>query len=167
MGVPGQVPKDDADRIRRNPPPFEKVPLEWDGKVRGPDLPKRYKQLESGKWKIVRWHPATVQWYEQWRRTPQSMVFIETDWGFFVRTAILIDRFYTEDLETAKMISLFAEIRRCEEAYGGTFESRRKLRMEIKTPANEQHEEDQIRTEAQRAVNYIEKLTREASRQRK
>lgn len=179
MGIPGRPPKDDSERVRRNAPIYDKVQLRWDGLVRGPDLPERWgtcpcRGAQNGphpgffgvcnKYVEIPWHPQTHAWYEEWRRTPQSMTFTDTDWAFFADTALLFDRYWSEDAKTAEMVALAGEIRRRLDAYGGTFEARRKLRMEIQSDAHDAGKEAQVSNDAKEAVDYAEMLAKEAAR---
>jgi hypothetical protein len=162
MGLVGRTPKHDDDRVRRNAPIYEKIQVRWDGIVRGPELPTKWRQTEEGEYISEPWHPATLAWYELWRRTPQSMVFTDTDWEFFGETAKLHDRYWQPDLRVTELVALAGELRRREEAYGGTFEARRKLRMEIQSPQHDLAKDAEFENEVSSAVDYVEKLTKAA-----
>lgn len=171
MAISGLPPKHDDERQRRNAPVYKKVPLKWDGQVRGPELPK-----DIG----VTWCPKAKDWWEKWRRSPQSMVMHETDWEEMLITAVLYNEFWlpkfvrnpsTKKLEQvskspAEMKNLAHEIATRLAAYGATYEARLKLRMEIITPLTEAAEKAAIEKDAESAVNYMEMLTKSAATKR-
>lgn len=179
MGLTGRTPKHDDERIRRNAPIYDKIQVEWDGVVRGPDLPSRWvpcdcNRVGSGphpdyftgpcrEYVNKGWHPAAIAWYEEWRRTPQSMVFVDTDWMFFHQTALLVEEYWDEDCKKTERVSLAGEIRRREEGYGGTFEARRKLRLEIRSPQHDLAKQQQVVDDAKNVVNYVEMLNKAAA----
>lgn len=192
MAIQGPAPKHEDDRVRRNAPIYDKIQVEWDGQIRGPELPKRWAACQCmsspsgphppppdlippkkpvlkdcGHAVEVKWHPATLDWYNMWRQTPQSMVFVATDWEFFAETAKLHDMFWSEDLKPSELVALAGALKGREEAYGGTFEARRKLRLEITSPQHKAAKEAQFKVETKAAVDYAAKLTQEAAKQRK
>lgn len=157
MTFKGVAPKDDDDRVRRNLPTFAKVPMEWDGQVRGPKLPTRYP-----------WCLATLQWWEEFRRSPQSMVCVESDWSYLVDTALIYDRLWSnpQSLSVAELGKLANELRIRMGNYGDTWTNRKKDRIEIQSPQSRQAEADQIKADAQKAVDYMEILTKEAAKRK-
>lgn len=176
--TPGPAPKPDDERIRRNAPIYEKVPVSWDGEIRGPELPEIQIPCECGgagngphpdllpgpcrQLVTKEWHPRTREWWEMWRTSAQAMVMHATDWEIMLDTAYLHNMFYS-GYTTASMGSLNAlaqEIRKRQEPYGATWVDRRKLRLEVKTPQTASDEEAKIAAEAAVAVDYLERLNK-------
>lgn len=155
MAYRGRAPKPDDERVRRNAPAFQRIPVEWDGLVRGPGLPKNYS-----------WCKATIQWWEEFRRSPQSMVCIDTDWQFLLDTALIHDRIWRDpnSLPAPHLTNLMSEFRRRMGAYGYTFDDRLKQRIDVRSPAVEAAEKAEIQHEAKKAVDYMEMLTQEAAK---
>jgi len=147
MSITGPAPKQGAQR--RNKDTFDKTFVEWDGEVRGPELPDGFD-----------WHERTVAWYEKWRRSPQALVMTETDWELMLETALLHSRFWGAParMSPAQITALAGEIKRRVSAYGATFEDRLKLRIVISTPLSEQDDERDIKNAAYKAINYAERL---------
>src|SRR5678815_145228 len=83
--------KPDEKRLRRNKPTYDKVNVEWDGVVRGFDLPKGFK-----------WHELTLIWWDMWRRCPQSMIMIDSDWEVHLVTASMHSAYWS-GLESGKL----------------------------------------------------------------
>lgn len=115
MAGKGAVPRGyqsrDSDQARRQP----QTGLKWDGEVRGYDLP-------TGR----PWHPATVQWWEMWRRSPMAMVWIDSDWSFLIETAVLHDQYFSRPSHLVA-----AELRQRGAKMGITYEDRARLKMQI------------------------------------
>lgn len=135
----GPPPLHDDDRIRRNPPIYDKVQPEWDGYVRGPGLPGP----------PFVWCEKTTEWWERQRRSPQSMLMMDSDWDYMLDTALLHNALWTPEFSvdkdkgtfvyTAKsattLTNLSKEIRARMAEYGDTWANRRKLRMDLSTPS--------------------------------
>lgn len=152
----GPLGKSDEDRQRRNAPLYPKVPVNWDGAERGPELPEHPMGGE--------WCSHTRRWWDKWRNSPQSMVMLETDWELMMETAVLHDMLwnpYRKNIGAVSQTQLASEIRRRVSAYGASFEDRVKLRMEIKTPDMLAKEDADILDATRSFVNY-EKLLEEA-----
>lgn len=151
----GVRPKPDDERMRKNAPRFETVPVEWDGIVRGPDLPKRYS-----------WCLATQQWWEEFRRSPQSMVCADSDWQFLLDTALLHDKMWSDpaNLPITHLTSISAEFRRRMSSYGDTWDNRQKLRMQITSPQSEADRDAEIKAAAEQAIDYAQILAQEAAK---
>lgn len=147
MSQPGLPPKPDNERVRRNAPRLESVPVKWDGIVRLPDLPDDYD-----------WCPRTLKWWKTWQESPQSMVMTETDYEYMLETAFIHHKAFVDPdkLTAPYMTNLMAEIRRRLASYGGTWEARRKLAMSIESPQTEKEDEVLVEREAKLAVNYME-----------
>lgn len=145
MALRGVAPKPEEERTRRNAPIFSRLPVEWDGVVRGPVLPK-YRT----------WSAWTKDWYEAFRRTPQSMVCTTTDWMYIVDTALLYELMWTPKTPNTQVATLAAEFRRRMSNYGYTFEDRLKLRMDVKSPQSEASKEAEIKSAATEIVDSME-----------
>lgn len=145
MPMTGPAPKDDP--VRRNSPTFDKTYVEWDDVVRGPDLPED-----------IDWHPRTKEWWEKWRRSPQALVMLDSDWEMMLETALLHTRLWYGKMSSAQLVAVAGEVRRRVAALGSTFEDRLKLRIVIQTDADEQNEDKKIEDAAEQAVNYMERL---------
>lgn len=78
MGARGPAPKDPSERVRRNKPNVTTVAA--DGRLRGPALPN---------WLDEPWHPATVSWWHDLRREPQSRTWTKSDWAVLIDTALM------------------------------------------------------------------------------
>jgi hypothetical protein len=165
--IPGLPPKPDDERNRRNPPIYKTVPVQWDGIVRGPELPK-----DVG----VNWCPRTREWWEKWRCSPQGMVMHATDWEHMLETALLHNELWSPKIvldsngnlvqvskTAAEMKGLATEIRSRVAAFGCTYEDRLKLRIEIRTPQSEADRQAEIASAAEEAINYAEMLAKEAA----
>lgn len=169
----GPIPKDDGEAVHRNPRVHERMNLEWDGVIRGPELPR-----VSG----VRWCARTRKWWHMWRTSPQSMIMVDTDWEVMLEAALLHNTLWSNKatrmvrvgnnwemkevmLSPADRAALSAELRRKLAPYGSTYEDRAKLRLSVKSPADERSEEQVIQTEAKKAVSYMERLALEAAEQ--
>lgn len=147
MAYKGRAPKPDDERMRTNAPVFQRVPVEWDGIVRGPELPSHYP-----------WCAYTKRWWNDFRKSPQSMVCIDSDWYFLVDTALLFDKMWAnaERLSSGELKGLTTEFRVRMSAYGTTWDDRLKQRMEIRTPQSEADREAEIETKANDMIDYLE-----------
>ncbi len=155
MAYRGIAPKPDEERSRRNEPIYSRLPVKWDGKIRGPALSSKRE-----------WCEETLEWWEMFRRTPQSMVCTKTDWAFLQDTALLHQRIHDPEKPPAdsSFATLLGEFRRRMSSYGYIFEDRLKLRMEIDSPAKEAAEEAEIEQAAEKAVNYAQRLAEKAAK---
>lgn len=154
--------KSDEDRQRTNAPLYPKVPVNWDGAERGPELPEHPFAGDG-----IKWCAHTVRWWNKWRNSPQSMVMLESDWELMMETAILHDMLwnpYRKNVGAVSMTQLASEIRRRVAAYGASFEDRVKLRMEIKTPDMLAKDDAAALDAARSFVNY-ENLLQEAPKE--
>lgn len=105
-----------------------------------------------------------LEWYEVFRRSPQSMVCADTDWLFIRDTAFIYQLFWDapEKFHNAKL-GYIKEFRQRMGMYGATFEDRLKLRMDVNTPQSSQSEQKQIENDAAKAVDYLEMVTKKAA----
>lgn len=164
----GKGEKNPADRIRRNPETYVIDNVEWDGVKRGPSLPRGRT-----------WCVETKRWWDQWRKSPQSMLMTDSDWDFMLDTALLhnmlwsqgeAEKFYDENRPGGRRpngavstVQLAAEIRQRVAKFGATYEDRKKLRMVVSSPALEQMNEDRFSEDADDAVDYAERLLKKAA----
>lgn len=102
-----------------------------DGKIGGFDLPDANGFLPpiSGTPQIE-WHPATVKWWEAFRRSPQAVQMVtEPDWAFLLDTAMMHHMMWvTGNFDRA------AEVRIRSEKFGATVLDRMRLKMDIEIP---------------------------------
>ena len=122
MAGRGPVPKDAANRRRRNKDTVARIVIEADNRRRGPLLPKDVLGGEE-------WHPRTVAWWDTWRRSPQSQIFIGTDWDFLLDTALMHHTMWSKG-----RWEFAAELRIRAAKFGATPEDRQRLRMSIEIP---------------------------------
>jgi hypothetical protein len=143
--------KDPEDRVRRNKP-REPVPEqeieEWDGIIRGPELPD-----------VRNWHSETYKWWHTWRCSPQAAICTETDWESMKVAAIVYDRIQHGVSDTA-LANLTGELRKREGMFGASYEDRRRLGLGIRKPVSDNPEEDErIENEVNRAVDYFSRMS--------
>lgn len=93
------------------------------GKLGGFDLPEGV--LPKGK----EWHPRTVAWWEEWRRSPQAAAMITgPDWQYLLDTALLHHQYWSNGRwEFAN------ELRMREAKLGATPKDRADLKFEVDT----------------------------------
>lgn len=156
--VQGRTPKPDGEAVNRNQKLIDTTYLDWDGKVRGPELPSDYK-----------WHRQTKIWWEHWRSSPQAIVMADADWEELLLVAFLHHAIW-EDKGTrgGKMsiqgkVQAIAQIRRTTAEFGATFGDRLRLRMKIRTDFSDKEFEDHTERDAVSAVNYVEMLLQKAA----
>lgn len=161
MAGPGRgYSKPPSERVRRNKDGYDengfvlprdkksqdKLELpEWDGVIRGPVLPK-HPQGDS-------WHPQTEKWWETWRKSPQAMYCIETDWESLFMGAIVYDRIMRGVSNTA-LAALTGELRKREGMFGAALEDRLRLGMGEVTEST--REDINVEVEVQKAVSYFD-----------
>src|SRR6476620_4054058 len=133
--IKGPPPTEGSQHQAKNGSIYPKVPVNWDGEKRGPELPEGFN-----------WGPITIAWWEKWRNSPQSMVMLDSDWSLMLETALLVEMLWypSSRMGAVSATQLAAEIRRRVAAYGASFEDRTKLRMEITTPQMLSREEADI-----------------------
>lgn len=119
MAGRGPAPKDPEDRVRRNKPNV--TTIAGDGRLRGPALPD---------WMGEPWHPATLDWWANVRKSPQSRTWIPTDWNFLIDTALMHHTMWQKG-----RWDFAAEFRlRCAK-YGLTPKDRQDMGIKIEEPA--------------------------------
>lgn len=97
-----------------------------DGKTRGPVLPRGVLGVDR-EGKAIAWHPATVKWWNQWRRSPQALrMLTEPDWAYLLDTAKIHHEFWTSG-----RWEMAAELRLRAGKFGATPEDRARLGFEI------------------------------------
>lgn len=153
------VPKDDADRVRRNAPKFEETTIEPDDEIRGFALPP---YPDSA----IQWCGLTVEWWNMWRASPQAKLMAESDWWSLLVAAMCHNEIWrprkapwtgiNKPLGANSVTVLMAELRRREEAFGATWEARQRMRMKIKTSQSDEEQQKDIDAAAVGAVNYME-----------
>ena len=116
MAGRGPAPKDPAQRRRRNTAEPPTV-VHATGAKHGPELPES-----------LDWPPATIDWWETWRTSPQAATFTDTDWSFLVDTAVLHAEFWLGDR------SLASELRLRAAKFGATPEDRARLKISVGDP---------------------------------
>jgi hypothetical protein len=114
--MPGKGPAPKAVRSRPNDTARRQAEiqrLEKDGEIRGPELP-------DGDW-----HPRTIVWWDNWRRSPQAQHMAAVDWDFMVDTAMMHSQMWNGDLKMA------AEVRIRVAKFGATPEDRLRLKVQV------------------------------------
>jgi hypothetical protein len=117
MAGTGPLPSTHRQRerdTRRRASEFTTV--EDDGELRGPELVGEYS-------------PATLAWYDVWRRSPQAALFEATDWLRLSLLAPMVER----HMETPSAAAM-SEIRMNEERLGATYADRLRARIKIERP---------------------------------
>lgn len=107
----------------------QQISLVSDGKLRGPALPRGIMKDRAGK--AIAWHPATVKWWNSWRKSPQAIrMMTGPDWDYLLDTARIHHEFWTSG-----RWELAAELRLRAAKFGATPEDRARLGVEIGTGA--------------------------------
>lgn len=119
MAGRGPAPKDPDDRVRRNKPNVTTVA--HDGRLRGPALPDVMDEP---------WHKATLKWWENLRRSPQSLTWIQTDWDFLTDTALMHHQMWARG-----RWDFAAELRLRTAKFGITPRDRQDMGLKIEQPA--------------------------------
>lgn len=121
MARPGPAPKDPAQRVRRNKDTNQSFFLSSNGDLVGPDLPSDRE-----------WGQATRDYYDTWRRSPQSRAFESTDWPILHLYMVAYDdlMYHSHPGKGISTLKL-AEVRQGLSKFGATVEDRQKLRMSI------------------------------------
>ncbi len=94
-------------------------PLQHDGVLRGPELPR---EGPDG----VEWHPMTVDWWVTWRGSAQAQLFTSTDWSQLIDCAALHHVMWTH-----QRLELANEIRLRSAKFGETPEDRLRQRIAV------------------------------------
>ena len=123
--MPGPAP--DPRAIRRNKQPDKNLVVS-DGKLRGFPLPEGMLTDKHGEEED--WHPATRDWWEAWRRSPQAAGMLsEPDWYALLDTALIHHNMWMNG-----RWEFASEVRLRVAKFGATPEDRNRLRMEIEEP---------------------------------
>jgi hypothetical protein len=132
MAGRGPAPKDTRSRARDQAKrDAETVVVEASSELRGPDLPESFHAFEGEEWVESEWPPATVIWWQTWRRSAQASTFTETDWSFLLDTAVLHAEFWLGDRKVAP------ELRLRVAKFGATLEDRARLKLAVGEPQGE------------------------------
>lgn len=115
MAGRGPAPKPAATRRRRNAVQTTQICL--DGQIHGPDLPAD-----------TDWHPQTLIWWENWRRSDQASSLQPIEWDFLLDTARLHSEFWSGTSSVA------GELRLRVAKFGATMEDRLRLHLEAVQP---------------------------------
>lgn len=122
MAGRGPTPSGNRSRERDNK---ETTKLVSDGKTRGPALPRNVLKDRQGN--SIAWHPMTVRWWNNWRKSPQALrMMTGPDWDFLLDTALM-----HHEMWSAKKWELAAEVRLRVQKFGATPEDRSRLHVEI------------------------------------
>lgn len=90
---------------------------------------------ENGEPVREQWHPQTVRWWENWRRSPQATRMItEPDWDYMLDTALLHHNMWSTGGRNSERA---AEIRIRVAAFGATYGDRQRLKWEIEAPVSD------------------------------
>lgn len=116
--MPGKGPPPKKRSALRRPSNAQKPKtVAADGELRGLDLPLG-----------IEWHDQTRIWWDNWRRSAQSLVMSATDWDYLLDTAVLHTLFWSGALEVA------GELRLRVAKFGATPEDRLRLHLELGDP---------------------------------
>lgn len=157
MSIPGRTPKDPEDRINRMPAAFPTTEIKADGKLRGTPLPP----LPTIRGVKQTWCKATQRWWMKYRKSPQAKLMNETDWEVLYAAAMIHNIIWSDrnkEISYPALNLLMSELRRREDAVGGTWEARAKLRITVLSDQTEDENEKAIAEAAEEAVNYAERL---------
>lgn len=162
MSVQGRIPKDESIRINRNPARFPNTTIKGDGKTRGMALPPLPLIMGAKQ----EWSKRTLAWWANYRKSPQAKLMNDTDWeslyvGAFVHNEIFKDR--VKPIAASALSLLASELRRREDAVGGTFEARAKLRITVLNEHTKEQEELDISEAAEDFIDYATRLNRKVA----
>jgi hypothetical protein len=163
MSIVGRVPKDEDERINRNAPAFSPTEIKADGKLRGTPLPP----LPMIRGVKQEWCKATKKWWDDYRRSPQAKLMQVTDWNVLYAAALVHNIIWSDrnkEISYPALNLLLSELRRREDAVGGTFEARAKLRITVLTEQTEDEHEASITEAAEELVNYAERLNKKVAK---
>lgn len=111
------IPKPAHLRARRNKDPHPTTTLPF---VAG-EQPRLPAKQPDGKV----WPARTKAWWAMWGRSPQAVLFTESDWAELLDTALLHARLWSGDVKVA------AELRLRVAKFGATPEDRARLRIQF------------------------------------
>ncbi len=120
--MPGPLPKEtrqrERDTKRRS---SEFVTVTRDGVLRGPTLAKATGDSS--------WSPQVRSWWDTWRRSPQAVLFEDTDWGRLALMVPIVEAYFRRPSAAA-----LSEIRMNEERLGATYADRLRSRIRVTDP---------------------------------
>jgi hypothetical protein len=117
-----------AEKHTRKSNDQQNISLVSDGKLRGPVLP-RTAMGKDADGKLIPWHPITVKWWNNWRKSPQSLrMMTAPDWDYLLDTARIHHEFWSSG-----RWELAAELRLRAAKFGATPDDRARLKIEIST----------------------------------
>jgi len=123
----GRGPTKDSRAIRRNKEPDKQL-IKSDGKLRGFPLPEGMLTDKHGE--PEDWHPATVDWWNSWRSSPQAAAMLsEPDWYALLDTALIHHNMWKNG-----RWEFASEVRLRVAKFGATPEDRIRLKQEIDVP---------------------------------
>jgi len=100
-----------------------------DGKLGGFPLPEGLLGVDKDG-NEVEWHPATVRWWENWRRSPQGTRMVtDPDWDFLLDTALIHHNMWKNG-----RWEFASEVRLRAAKFGVSPEDRARLKFEIEVP---------------------------------
>lgn len=144
--------KDEGEHTRASVKPrYKKIPLQWDGHVRGPELPDDRS-----------WCTRTCEWWEMWRSSPQSMMMVDSDWEEMLLAAIIHNKIWSPDVKVGGQIevNLFAELRQRTQKYGAALSDRLQMGMDITTPNDVSEADQKVAEDAAAVVDYMTNLNK-------
>jgi hypothetical protein len=104
----------------------------------------------------IDWHPKTRAWWDAWRRSPQALMFEETDWEELESAALIHHHIWNNPkISVAQLSAGLAELRQRVAKFGATYEDRLKLRMKF---ADASIKEDKANPIIEKRVNYKEMM---------
>jgi hypothetical protein len=129
MAGVGKPPSGSRSRARDTP---VRESVKSDGKLGGFELPADVLPFIGDTGKREVWHPVTVRWWNEWRRSPQGVkMMTEPDWGYLLDTALLHHQMWMSGGRNSERA---AEIRLRVAEFGATPAARARLRFEIELP---------------------------------
>lgn len=134
MAGVGPPPKDRRARDRDNP---VREIVQSDGKLGGWPLPDDVLPLVPASraefpGQREEWHPMTVAWWDDWRRSPQSTrMMTGPDWRELLDTALLHHQMW---MTGGKNSERAGEIRMRVARWGATYADRLRLKWEVDVP---------------------------------
>jgi hypothetical protein len=124
--MPGRGPvKQERHTRARND--AKSIQLVSDGKTRGPAIPRNALRDKQGN--VLPWHPQTIRWWNNWRKSPQAIrMMTGPDWDFLLDTALMHHQMWQYG-----RWELAAEVRLRVQKFGATPEDRARLGLEVGT----------------------------------
>lgn len=115
----GSGPPPAENRRRRNADTYANV----QARIDPADTTRRGPVLVGG------WLPETLEWYDTWRRAPQAVLFVSTDWQRLRMLVPLVEDYFKKPHHLK-----LAEIRQSESLLGATHVDRLKGRIRVERP---------------------------------